>query len=255
MAREEWKVGWYVDYLDTMRTWSVVKILDINETTDEITIEFDGWSSKWNSVCKRNSRRLAPFRSKTLGYTGQKETALRNWVYSTTELQENDEYLISLMAGSLSTGSASETTQFLRGKLFTLIDNLLVYPYKKSEHMRAAAFFCTFIKYIIEWIKRSTEMLPAYYDGLASPDAYLTDEKIALAMAWPELIISLRRIFGLDARTSKYHKSWSVQFKDYEAWYGCSVKSNYNQPMLFFVNYFGKNGGFEALVHILSQRE
>ena len=42
MAREEWKVGWYVDYLDTMRVWSVVKIIDINPSTDEITLEFDG---------------------------------------------------------------------------------------------------------------------------------------------------------------------------------------------------------------------
>ena len=65
-------------------------------------------------------------------------------------MQENNEYLLSLIKESLSTGNASETTQYLRGKLFILIDNLLVNSYKKSEHLKAASFFCTVINYIIE---------------------------------------------------------------------------------------------------------
>ena len=255
MAREEWKVGSYIDCLDTMRTWSVVKILDINEVTDEITFEFDGWSSKWNSICKRNSRKLAPFRSKTVGYTGQKENAIRSWVYSSAEVSDFDEHLNTLMKGSLSTGSAHETTQFLRGQLFNLVDNLLVNSYKKLEHLKAASFFCTVINYIIEWIKKSNELFPAYYEGVVSTEAYLNDDQVALAMAWPELLITLRRLFGLDARTSKFHKSYSVQMKEYEPWYGSAIKSSYNQPALFFINYFGKQGGFESLVHILSQKE
>ena len=181
MAREEWKVGWYVDYLDTMRIWSVVKILDINQSSEELMLEFDGWSSKWNTSCKINSRKLAPFRSKSVGYTGQKENAIRSWVYSGIELQEAEDYLNSLMKTSLSTGNAAETTQFLRGRLFILVDNLLVNVYKKSEHMKAVNFFCIVIKYIIEWIKNSNELFPAYYEGLTNPDAYLTDDKIALA--------------------------------------------------------------------------
>jgi hypothetical protein len=255
MAREHWKVGWYVDYLDTMRTWSVVKIIDINQATEELTIEFDGWSPKWNSTCKINSRRIAPFRSKSIGYTGQKENAIRSWTYSPLELQECEDYLHDLIKGSLSTGNAGETTQFLRGKLFTMVDNLLVNTYRKNDHVKAVNFFCTVTSYIIEWMKRCAELFPAYYEGLGSPDAFLTDDKIALAMAWPELFITLKRIFGLDTRTSKFHKTYNIIPKDYEPWYGNSIKSNFNQPMCFFINYFGKLEGFGAIIHVMSQKE
>ena len=104
-------------------------------------------------------------------------------------------------------------------------------------------------------MKKSSDLFPSYYEGISNPDLYLTDDNVALASAWPELLITLRRIFGLDPRTYKFHKYYNVQLKDYEPWYGSSVKSSSNPVTFFFINYFGKMGGFEALIHVLSQKE
>jgi hypothetical protein len=254
MSKEEWQVGWYADYYDaSARQWTMIRILEIKQADEEIYFEFDGWPKKWNSYCKIASRKLAPFRSKSIGYTGQKENAIREWTFRPEELQECEEKLRNLIHGTLSTGSSGLTTQFLRGQIFTLVDNLLVYPYKKNEHMKVVPFFCTVLEYIVEWLKKAAELFPIYYDSLTNPDIFLTDDKVALAVAWPELLITLRRIFGLDPRTCKFHRTNSWLMKDYDPWYGSSVKSG--NLTSYFINYFGKKEGIDLLISLLSQKE
>ncbi len=40
----------YLDARDSVDTWRVAQILDINYEDSIITINFDGWSHKWDEV-------------------------------------------------------------------------------------------------------------------------------------------------------------------------------------------------------------
>ena len=258
MSKEEWQEGWYADYYDaSARQWTVIKILEIKKQDEEIYFEFDGWPQKWNSTCKISSRKLAPFRMRSFGYTGPKENSVRDWTFKPEEIQDLEDNLRSLINGNLSTGNAGKTTQLIRGALFNTVDNLLIYYYKKNEYMRAVQFFSTVLEYFVEWLKKAADLFPVYYDSLANPEKYLNDDKVALAVSWPELLITLKRIFGLDPRTSKFHtRSYSLSLKDlkdYEPWYGSTLKANNFQS--YFINYFGKKEGFDLLISLLSQKE
>lgn len=254
MQRLPLNVGTYLDYQDlAARQWSVIKILEINR--DEITFEFDGWPKKWNTTCKLSSKKLMPFRFKSSGYTGPKENAIRDWTFRPEEVQFCEDKLKAYTNGSLSPDNPFETTQFLRGELFTLVDNLLVANYRKNEHLRVISFFTIVVDYIVEWLKKATtEFFPLYYDWINSPENMLSDNKTALAIAWPELLITLKRIFGLDPRTSRFHRNNTMSLKDYEPWYGSVIKNN-STITSYFVNIFGKKQGFDIIISLLSQNE
>ena len=258
MSKEEWQEGWYADYFDaSARQWTVIKILEIKRHEDEIFFEFDGWPKKWNSTCKISSRKLAPFRLKSVGYTGPKENSVREWTYKAEEIKELEITLRALINGNLSTGNAGKTSQLIRGYLFNMVDILLIYFYKKNEYMRSVQFFCTVIEYIVEWLKKGGELFSIYYDSISNPESFLNDDKVALAASWPELLITLKRIFGLDLRTSKFHnRSYPLtqkELKDYDSWHGSNIKANNFQS--YFINYFGKKEGFDLIISLLSQKE
>ena len=255
MSREDWKVGSYLDYQDlAARQWSVVKILEINHSKDELTFEFDGWPKKWNTTCKISSNKLVPFRLKSQGYTGPKENSARDFTYRPEEIDFIERRLKTCINGSLSQSSPIETTQFIRGELFTFVDNLLVTNYRKADYPRVGVFLTVVVDYIVEWMKRASEFFPLYYEWVNNPESMLSDNKVALAVAWPELLMTLKRIFGLDQRTSRFHRNFNISLMDYEPWYGSVIKGN-SQGTAYFVNVFGKKEGFDLIISLLSQKE
>ena len=255
METEEWNVGSYADYLyEESNTWEVVKISEKNLNQDELLLEIDGL--KFYISCNITSPKLAPFRSKTVGYTGPEDRAVRSWSYSYDEVQKCEAYLIQLKNDSLSTGNAYKTRQFLRGELFTIVDNLLTYDYKNSEYKKVAAFFYTVTSYIADWLKKSDEMFPIYYESLLNPSAFWDNDICALVMAWPELLLTLKRIFGMDPRTSKFHKLYDIKLKDKTKWLSTYfTKKTDNKTRSFFIDSFWKMEGFQLIINILNKKE
>jgi len=42
----------------------------VTETTNDVNVNFDGWSEKWNEAFRKKSHKIAPFRSQAQGYSG-----------------------------------------------------------------------------------------------------------------------------------------------------------------------------------------
>ena len=248
------ELGKFIDAKDTVNAWCMAKVIQQDSQKSAIKVRYDGWSEKWDQTFSTRSSQIAPFRRHSELYTGQKKNAIREWAYSEEELDSLEEELNRL--SELRTGDALETTQLLRGRLFTLVDCLLVNNYKsKREAERALRFMMRTIELIVDWMKASRENFPKYYEGKENPDLYLTDDKVAAAMAWPELLFTLKRLFGEDLRTSKFFKTSNFLLKDFEPGSQTNMKLNVSCCLLTLVNYFGVLGGFELCLEILIDSE
>jgi len=64
-------VDMYLDAKDTVNNWCVAFVKNINHEEKTVRIGFEGWSPKYEIDIKRNSNKIAPFRTHSLGYTGQ----------------------------------------------------------------------------------------------------------------------------------------------------------------------------------------
>ena len=60
----------YVDAKDSVNNWCAAQIIEENVDQGTIKIHFEGWSDRHDVVIKKNSNKMAPFRSQTRGYTG-----------------------------------------------------------------------------------------------------------------------------------------------------------------------------------------
>jgi len=65
----------YIDMKDTTNKWCVAKIIEHDISTYRISVNFDGWTERYNETERTGSSRLAPFRKYTRGYTGATRTA------------------------------------------------------------------------------------------------------------------------------------------------------------------------------------
>lgn len=57
-----------MDVFDNYNSWRNAKIISFKE--DNISVSFDGWSTKYDEFHKVNSTKVAYFRSHTEPYTG-----------------------------------------------------------------------------------------------------------------------------------------------------------------------------------------
>jgi ubiquitin carboxyl-terminal hydrolase 9/24 len=245
--------GRFVDSKDTSGGWLVAKVIEENPATKQVRIRYDGWSEKWDAMLFKNSSRLAPFRKYSRHYTGQSKFAIRDWSFSAEEIEATIAKLASLVAGE--TLEPIETTQFLRGHVFTLVDCLLVSNIKvKRELELAYRLFTAVIDFAVEWLKKADTLFPHYYAACSNLELYMTNSDAALACIWPELIFTLVRLFGKDERTSTFHRSQTYIPSDYEP--APTTKSPHIgtiKATAFHLNYFAKVGGFEALMKILRE--
>ena len=69
-APEALKVQSFVDAKDQVNNWCVAYVIEENFDNNTVKLHFEGWSARFELVLKRNSNKMAPFRSHTRGYTG-----------------------------------------------------------------------------------------------------------------------------------------------------------------------------------------
>ena len=50
------KPGWYVDARDSVNNWCVAEVQEVNG--NEIKVNFDGWSSRYDEVAQKYNKRL-----------------------------------------------------------------------------------------------------------------------------------------------------------------------------------------------------
>jgi hypothetical protein len=81
----DYKLSNYIDAKDTVNHWCVGQIVDIDEEKNLVKVHFEGWSTRYDELIRRNAPRIGPFRRHTEGYTGQKKNAYRDFKMSITE--------------------------------------------------------------------------------------------------------------------------------------------------------------------------
>ena len=59
-----------MDAKDEVNNWCVAEIVDENIDNGVVKLSFEGWSSKHDTILRKSSTKMAPFRSHTRGYTG-----------------------------------------------------------------------------------------------------------------------------------------------------------------------------------------
>ena len=251
------KVGYYIDAKDSMNDWCVAYVTDVSEGNKTITVYHDGWGTRTTTYPSRSSK-LAPFRRNTTKYTGPKREALRDWTISESELASYQEQLNKLLSSNLSDPDPFFITQFLRGKLYIYIENLLVCDYKINKKCLSPAvqLFGSVIKLIVKWLQRAPDLFPFYYKSLAQPELYLEDPSTALALSWPELMDTMNKLFALDDRVSVFFKNYDVVPEGYEPSPLSSMSGNrYSETLMFMINLFTKEKGFEAVIGILNEKD
>lgn len=141
----------FVDAKDSMNDWCVSQVTEINLEARTVTVNMDGWGTKWNTTYPIKSSKIAPFRKNSKGYTGPKRKAFRDWEFTMAEIQEVQQKVNRLLIENLECENAFETTQFYRGQLFILVENLLVYDFSMHKDFLPAAvnFFASVIKLIV----------------------------------------------------------------------------------------------------------
>lgn len=197
---EYYRLGDYVDAMDSSQKWLAAMVLQ-SDPAKGVLVRFDGWSTKWNEWLSLRSSRLAPFRRYSHLYGGQQSAALRDWTYTEEELHSYQQLLTAAIQGDY-TGFATpyDVTQFFRGHLFTLIDNLLSHSLPVSSLPPVLSLLTSFLHFSLLYLSRLPTQYSHLYHALSHPDSYLTDKDIALAQIWPELFCSVERVLGADVR-------------------------------------------------------
>ena len=241
-----YRLGRFIDARDSVNKWCAAKVVHIDEVTG-LTIRFDGWSRKWEDKVSFKSSRIAPFRKYSCLYTGQTQTAIREWSYSSEELRKVGEYIEELIANGFVLDTAYETTQFLRGDLFNLIDCLLTATYASSDLPTVLSFFTKVLDLVQAWMQLP-DLVKSYLAGAANADLFQTDQRVAVAMAYPEVLYTMERLAGGDDRTSRFFKSYDFVPKDYDPSPDTVWGNHYSKCIVFLVNYFTKQGGLRILL-------
>ncbi|CAG9317591.1 USP34_6 [Blepharisma stoltei] len=251
---QAFKPGVFIDAKDTMNAWCVARIIEFYPERNAILIRYDGWSEKWDATYSLSSSRISPFRKNSQLYTGQKKFAIRSWEYSEEELERVNSILITLIQSGLKASDAFTTTQFIRGEVFTLVDCLLTGSFKtKAEIHASLEFFTHVIDYIVLWFQGYKEMFPLYYNGLDNPELFLTDNGVAAAMAWPELLLTLERLLGFDPRLPRI-KTSTYTPKEFKP-SNFVNKTSPSSTIVYLVDHFAESGGFDLILEILSEKD
>ena len=248
------RVGYFIDAKDSMNEWCAAEVKEVNKMY--VSIILDGWSSKWETSVPIKSQKIAPFRKQSRGYTGPKAKGYRNWEFSPEILQRMHEKVSCLLSSDLQCEDAFHTTQYYRGHLFMYLDNLLSQK-PTAEVIPPILNFCADVmRLIVRWLQISPVLFPYYYQGLVHGDLYLEDNKVALASIWYELLDVLKKLFGLDTRSSDFFHTADL-ITETAAVHGSPVLSMYqkSKTAMAFVASFAKEGGCEAILAIVRNED
>ena len=202
---KEVSVGSFVDANDGAN-WRVAEIKKVTETT--IDFHYEAWSAKYDKKDElKSSDKIAPFRSMTVGYTGQSIGAYRNdFSYSSAVLHKYEEEIKKAIAQEFKLEcTPARLSQFFRGELYLYLDSLVTMMdfYKPNIEALQEIFglFGLVMDLIVKWI----QCFPSYkleHDTCRTRHKllYLVDLPTSVAMCYPEFAEFLKICFGSDKK-------------------------------------------------------
>ena len=215
-------------------------------------VNFDGWSN-YCSTFPVLSKRLAPFRRHTVKYTGM-QTTKRNWALSESEMVKFEKKVSKLLEKGLYCKNAYETTQFYRGEFFIFMENLIEWDFSEMLCVldRVIQFFTNAMKLIIKLLDTYPSLFQYYFKSLENSDLFLTDNDVALAKTWPEIMDTLNKMLAMDPRCRRFFLTYHNYPEDYVFSPYSLKKDTYSGTFLYLLNLFASLEGFEKIVQIVS---
>ncbi len=194
----------YID-VDDRGIWRVAIVTE--RAGNVVSIHFEAWAPRYDERNVRlDSARLAPFRRRTMGYTGQEKQAYRDFKFQPAkhlEFEHRLEEILEGMADPKET-TADKLTQFLRGDLFFYVDSLLTLAHLASPDLLAIDSIFHILErtlaLVAAWEKRFPELRPAYDAMSGNEKLYLVHPGAAFVASYSELAATLRSCFGLNRR-------------------------------------------------------
>ena len=203
-----YKMKSWCDAKDEAGIWRVGRIK--KRVQSKILVIFDGWSEKYKRNYCTHSALIAPFRMHTIGYTGQRTIALRDWDYSENLLKFPSGLMLILIHSNFTGVSPYELTNFLRGDLYVLIDCLMCNAYSNpaKDVNDVVEFFKNVISLIIKWMT----LVPSEIKNcdFERPDSYLYNNPDAICKSLFELTDMLSNIFGFNSRTAPFYDRYKA---------------------------------------------
>lgn len=244
------QVGHYVDAMDSSQKW-LAAVVQQTDVAKGVLIRFDGWSSKWNEWLSLRSTRLAPFRRYSRLYGGQVSAAIRDWSFGEEELQDCQVVLDQVLQSDYSGfATAYDVSQFFRGRLFTLIDNLLGVSIPSPNLSSVIHLLETVLRFALQWTAELPTRYHSLYQAVGNGDLYLSEKEVALAEIWPELFCSVERILGSDLRLMELVSGSVEEETDISPELPESIRQ---LPLLGrFMTLFLSLGGFTTITTLLS---
>lgn len=243
------EAGSYVDVLDSSLSWRMAQIQEV-DTIRGVFIRYDGWGEKWNEWLAAKSPRLAPFRKYTHRYTGQESSASREWTFDQSSLHSCKATLSAALTDLQVFHSAYEITQFFTGRLFTLVDCLLGWrPSDEAELQAALSLFETVVHFTVQWLRELPSRYAQIYQSMNTPDLVLSAKEVAFAAIWPELFMTVERLFGADPRLQDF---LATQVMDSLQTNGSPYKSVTVQRFLLDV-FVNKEDGYNVVLQLFQQ--
>ncbi len=205
---DTYQKGKYVDAIDEAKNWCVAEVVERSD--DKIKIHFEGWSNKHDEFQPLKSKKLAPFRKYTRGYTGQKSIAYRIFNFDSNEFLKFKNLLNEEKENNFGTFMNSiDVTQIIRGRIFTFIDVYMTTTLNSNPNVGVPQIVYMLYDFLdlsinyLRYVKNNlyiTEVIERY------PDIFLVDLKSSIVACYPEIFITLKRIFGRDERVSAFYK-------------------------------------------------
>lgn len=262
-------VGNYIDAVDETKQWCVAEILE--RQGDNVLIHFEGWSSKLDEkVNIKRTAKINHFRRYSRNYSGQKRTAYRMYTYSQVDYDNIKSLIEKLRQSKFLCFDAMETTQILRGKIYTYLDIFMTTNYGNLTEKivpQVVDLLYDYLDLVVDWLEFYKENFHLSELLIKNPDLFLIDAKSAVMSCTSEICHSLKRIFGGDYRVSEFFRSNDSIIKKIkprtEKKYcsDISYKANYEKEnftvicIANFIDYFGSKNGFDLLFDIVTMRK
>ena len=192
----EYRANTFLDFKDSNEKWQTAYALEVTDT--EINLQLDSQSrSLWLPI---KSQRLAPFRRYSAAHSASSFSGL--WKKTSQNLQDFTDKLQS--ASSRDSDDPSHITQFFRGELIYRLVNAMEIASECDTpvaHRILKEVFIPAITLVQRWIFKLKSLYPGYYQAQSSPEAYMTDPAVAMAMTFKEMSLCLKMVLGEDAAT------------------------------------------------------
>jgi len=148
----------------------------------------------------------------------------------------------------------NDYNQFVRGRLFVLVDSLNTFENKKLPSLKDEANVIlelsrAVIKLVCKWLNLFPEYLQYYVESGQAQNLYLVSLKHAVAASLPELTEMLKLIFGMIVRGTEKFASLSRELKAKQGIYASSE----NLFQKACVELFNKEKGFELVIEAITK--